>query len=437
MNGAGRFLAIVVGLLIAGGEFPTAFAQPAQPEIVLAQAERGKRPGIFRFLFRNRRKPPPMLVVPAEPRKQQRTRSRKKQQAAKPRRERRQRAAAAAPAAPAVEAVDKAADAKRVLVVGDFMAGALAKGLTEAYAENAAILVVDASNGSSGLVRNDFYDWPAELPAIVAEEKPDAIVTLIGANDRQPISTPTGSFEPGTDAFRAAYASRAASFANALAAAGKPVLWAGLPPVKPSSMSREYSTFNGIVREQVEGKGIRFIETWNGFADAEGQFVSVGPDIGGQSVQLRADDGINFTRAGQRKLAYFVEQEVTAILGGGMPLVAGADAAGTVVAARDAGPTIGPMVPIEALTAEASALSRRPAVVPPAMSMTMAMVKPESGAAVEAVLDRIGAEPKRAPPPGRIDNYVWPPRVASRPRPEAPTAAANARPLPASGFGPR
>ena len=87
-------------------------------------------------------------------------------------------------------------------------------------------------------------------------------------------------------------------------------------------MSRDYSSFNGIVREQLEAKGLRFVDMWNGFADEDGKYVAFGPDVRGQSVQLRADDGLNFTRAGQRKLAYFVEQELNDMFGGTAPLLA-------------------------------------------------------------------------------------------------------------------
>ena len=97
---------------------------------------------------------------------------------------------------------------------------------------------------------------------------------------------------------------------------GKPVVWGGLVSVESSAMSRDYSSFNGIVREQAEAKGLRFVDMWNGFADEDGKYVSVGPDVRGQSVQLRADDGLNFTRAGQRKLAYFVEQQLNDMFGG-------------------------------------------------------------------------------------------------------------------------
>ena len=218
-------------------------------------------------------------------------------------------------AEPVVVAVEKAADAKRVLIVGDFMATALAKGLTDAYAQNANVVVVDRSDGDSGLVRQDHFNWPAELHGVVEAEKPDALLALVGTNDRQPIDTESGSYVLGSDGWTTAYAARIAGFADALKATGKPAFWVGIPPVRRTANARDYSSFNGMVRDQLDEKGVRFIDVWNGFADEDGQFVSVGPDVGGQTAQLRTGDGLNFTRAGQRKLAFFVQQELDDIFG--------------------------------------------------------------------------------------------------------------------------
>jgi hypothetical protein len=362
-------------------------AQASQAEIVVAQDNRSVG-GFFRRLFR-RSDPAPLprgpqqffdLIEPPQPRRERLGRS------------------AQTPEELAV--VEKAEDAKRVLVIGDFMATALANGLALAYRENPGVLVINATNGSSGLVRKDYYDWTGRLPGIAKDEKPDAILVLLGGNDRQGIDTETGPYALGTDGWRAAYAARVSALAEAVRATGKPAMWVGLIPVQSSTMSRDYSAFNGIVREQIEAKGLLFIDIWNGFGDAEGKYVAVGPDITGQSVQLRASDGLNFTRAGQRKLAYFVEQELADIFGGIAPQLASVgDAAGT---PGEAGPQIGPMIPLDALaTAGGEAL-------------VINSVE-EGGSASEAIARRLaGDEPV---PPGRTDFYKWPP-----PQPAAPAA---------------
>jgi uncharacterized protein len=346
--------------------------------IVLAQNREG--PGIFRFLFGERRDPPryyipgppPPGARPAAPRRTVRPK------ASRP-------AASAAPAAPRVEEVDKAENAKRVLVVGDFFARSAARGLAAAYAENPNVLVIDATNGSSGLVRDDFYDWPGSIPSLVEEHRPDAIVAMLGANDRQSISTESGSKSVGDEAWRPAYAARVQAFADALAKPGLPVFWGSLVPAERSALTRDYSSFNTIFQEGIAGKAIRYVDLWGGFADAEGRFTSVGPDVQGQSVRLRDSDGLNFTRAGQAKLAFFFQRDLDALIGGTLPAVAVPGAV-----AGPAAPAIGPMVPIGALT------------VATGDTLATAGEEPEESVA-DAVVKRLEAEPPKA----RADNFTW------------------------------
>jgi hypothetical protein len=369
-------LLLVVVLL---GAAPAVAQGGGSGGIVVAQE--GGLPGFLRFLFR----PPTEYPSPVPPQAFPRP-----GRAAPP-------PAASRPSAPPtpreIAAVEKAEDATRVLVVGDFLASALAKGLADAHAENPNVLVIDASNGSSGLVRDDFYNWPAALPELVASRTPDVVLVLVGGNDRQTLRTEAGALALGTDQWRAAYAGRVAAFADALKATGLPVLWIGLVPVEASSLSRDYSVFNSILREQLEVKGIRFIETWNGFADEEGRYVAVGPDIRGQEVQLRTGDGLNFTRAGQRKLAFFVEQDLAALLGGTGLMLGAVDPAAALGAPAA---EIGPMVPFEALAvAGGGALSGGGAE--------------EDGESVaEMIAARLSGGAEDAPPAGRVDYYVWP-----------------------------
>jgi uncharacterized protein len=388
-------LAAVVGLClvaILAGDLSVSpvQAQSSGEGIIFAQAQQ-ERGGFFRFLFRNRRReaaPPPRAPIRLFPGFEQ-----PQGQAAQPRRERKPRQVAPPPSE--VAAVEKAPNAKRALVIGDFMATALAKGLADAYRENANALVIDASNGSSGLVRNDYYDWTGELPAIVEEQKPDAILVMVGSNDRQGIETANGPQQLGTEGWRTAYAARVAALADALKATGKPILWAGLVPVEPTKMSRDYSAFNEIVREQLEAKGLRFVDMWNGFADEEGQYVGAGPDINGQVVQLRSDDGLNFTRAGWRKLAYFVEQPLNDQFGGIGSLLASVDAGGV---SSVPNPNIGPMVPFDALeTMGGDSLSDR---------ISESADRGQVAAEISASLTKVDATP---PPRSRADSYLWPP----------------------------
>lgn len=218
-------------------------------------------------------------------------------------------------AEPEVLAVEKQADAKIVLVVGDFLASGLAEGLTEAYAENPRVKVIDRSNGSSGFVRDDFFDWPGEIAGIVEEEKPSVIVVMLGSNDRQHMKA-AGEREPvRSEGWTKEYTLRAEKFGKTIADGKVPFVWVGMPAFKSSKMTSDMLAFNDIYRTSAGGAGAEFIDIWDGFVDEKGTFVTTGPDVNGQPARLRSGDGINMTAAGKRKIAFYAEKPLNKILG--------------------------------------------------------------------------------------------------------------------------
>ena len=211
MRRLGVIFGILLGLALAAEAIPQDALAQSSGNIVVAQEKSGPG-GFFRRLFGGQRRQQqqrqqrgPFKLFPdfdaPEPQAQPR-----RERKAQPRRERKARTAKPQPREQ--PPVEKAADAKRALVIGDFMANALAKGLTDAYRQNPNIVVVDVSNGSSGLVRDDYYNWPAKVPELVAEHKPDAILVMMGANDRQTMQTAAGAQAFGGDQWRAEYTAR-------------------------------------------------------------------------------------------------------------------------------------------------------------------------------------------------------------------------------------
>lgn len=219
-------------------------------------------------------------------------------------------AAAAATPPPA-----KVENAKTVLVVGDFVASGLSDGLITAFEASPGVRVENRTNGSSGLVREDFYHWNQELPGIIAEIKPALLVVQIGANDRQQMVTAEGRLEFRTDAWFAAYEKRVSALAGIARSANIPLVWVGLPAFRPQTMTADAIRLNAVYRRGVEQANGEFIDVWDGFVDQEGRFIITGSDINGQQVRLRGTDGIGFTAAGKRKLAFYAEKSVRRILG--------------------------------------------------------------------------------------------------------------------------
>ena len=80
---------------------------------------------------------------------------------------------------------------RNVLVLGDAMADWLAYGLEDAFIEQPDMGVIRKHKTASGLMRyqpkGEPSDWAAAAKGILATEKPDAIVVMLGLNDRAPI----------------------------------------------------------------------------------------------------------------------------------------------------------------------------------------------------------------------------------------------------------
>src|SRR5216684_3537640 len=83
---------------------------------------------------------------------------------------------------------------RNVLVLGDAMADWLAYGLEDAYAEQPDMGVIRKHKTVSGLIKyqpkGDPADWAAAAKGILATEKPDAIVVMLGLNDRVSMREP-------------------------------------------------------------------------------------------------------------------------------------------------------------------------------------------------------------------------------------------------------
>jgi len=304
---------------------------------------------------------------------------------------------ATVPAPSAVVSADKQEDARVLLVVGDFLAGGLAEGLVAVYAEDPTVRVVDRSNGSSGFVRDDHYDWPGRIGSVIEEEKPAVVVVMLGSNDRQAMRVDGVSQEVRSEKWEAEYLARASRFIGEITGRKVPVVWVGLPSFRFPKMSSDMIAFNDIQRGVTEAAGGVFVDVWDGFIDENGAFVTNGPDINGQPVRLRAGDGINFTEAGKRKLAFYAEKPLARILQTG-PAALAPDAG--------IGEMFGPPIPGEApVIQQTPPVSLLDPVLDGGEELLGRVVEPRTRtartAAQKLVIEGLAPDPR----PGRVDDF--------------------------------
>ena len=211
-----------------------------------------------------------------------------------------------------------------VVVVGDSMADWLGYGLDEKYADHPEIGVERKIRATSGLVRydakNEALDWPQAAKEALSNEKPNAIVVMLGLNDRVPlrekaITQPKRNDEPAkgqsagqasqdkaappadleappqtagqtepqhpvsggpydfhTDQWAAIYAKRIDAMIAALKSKGVPVIWVGLPAIRGTKSTSDMNYLDELYRQRAERAGIIYVDIWDGFVDEDGDY---------------------------------------------------------------------------------------------------------------------------------------------------------------------
>jgi len=379
---------------------------------------------------------------------------------------------------------------RNILVLGDGMADWLAYGLEDAYADQPDMGVLRRHKTFSGLIKyqpkGDPADWAAAAKGILATEKPEAIVVMLGLNDRIAIRepaaeksdskaadkktekkdakakpdgkpadgaadanakpddktvdselppedadaapaitpekstrSPNGLYEFREERWVELYTKKIEEMIGVLKSKGVPVVWVGLPAIYGQKGTSDMLFLDALYRDAAAKAGITYVDVWDGFVDEAGRFLLKGPDFEGQIRALRSRDGVYFTQAGSRKLAHYVEREITRLLAGrSAPITLPTEPATPDANAQPGQPAprplAGPILPLVASSVGTDQLLGGPGSRP---------------APVDALAARtlVKGEPL-APPAGRADDFSWPRREIGHEQAKGETPVASVAP---------
>ena len=375
-------MALVVAALVAGDllvAFSTAAeirpAVEAETVLVAQNQPVKKRRTLMDLLFGNRQRDEAPARVVKKPKQ----------------------AAAPVPEKPKVE---KSATATRLMVFGDSMANDLARALERFYAEDPNLVVVNSAVSAAGFVDPGPADLPKAVADAIAAESFDIAVVMAGVNDNQSLDLNGDTVKPGTPGWRDAYSRRVRSVAAALRTAKLPLVFVGLPPMEAPKLAQVMVGINEIDRLAVFSAGGEFLDIYERFSGEDGGYTARGPDVNGNVVRMRKDDGIHLSTAGADKLAFFVSQTLrTWYSGTGGAGIAIADPlAGTEAAAMLRPPyqglgqatllrVAGPVLPLTGQPKRAADL------------LTATTAPGDPGFSLDALV---------APPPDRADSFAVP-----------------------------
>lgn len=156
---------------------------------------------------------------------------------------------------------------------------------------------------STGLVRDDFFDWPAYARQLAAERDPEAVSFMIGGNDGQNMKVGSTILQAGSAPWAAEYQRRAEVVMRAFARPDRSVYWIGMPIARSDRLTGIYRVLNDAVRKAAAAvPGVRFVDIWAMYAP-NGRYQDSFADESGTVRQMRSSDGIHLSVAGAAYLA--------------------------------------------------------------------------------------------------------------------------------------
>ena len=193
-------------------------------------------------------------------------------------------------------------DGKRILVIGDQMAGGMGAGITRMAENDATIQVANRFNESSGLVRPEIYDWAAAIPKMAEGKDFTTAFVLIGLNDRRDMRNGDQVLKFNSPEWIAAYKQRVDGVIDALLAQHIQVFWVGEPPMGDPALDADMQALSYYQKERAAAKGAVFIDLRTPLLGPDGKYTERGLDDTGTDRRLRESDGVTFFKQGNNRL---------------------------------------------------------------------------------------------------------------------------------------
>jgi uncharacterized protein len=220
------------------------------------------------------------------------------------------------PAPPPPRRAFSPADQAALYVVGDSLAQTPGESIiNQALAtQSIGILGVTDTHVGTGLSRPEVFNWPAYLADEVARDHPDAVVLTLGSNDDQSLTGDGGGESFAGPDWLAEYHRRVGGLMDTITASDETTLfWVGIPPMRNTERyDNRYSIINDIIKAEAAlrpGKVV-FVDTSTVLSPPGGGYSDYLSNPDGSVVQVRAGDGIHFTREGGDRIAGAVLQAI-------------------------------------------------------------------------------------------------------------------------------
>jgi hypothetical protein len=158
----------------------------------------------------------------------------------------------------------------------------------------------------TGLVRNEFWDWPKHMDAVVRARDPQVSIFMVGANDDQGIDVNGTSVSPPDQAWVDEYRRRVDSLMESMTAGGRRLIWIGMPPMRDAAYSQSMQLVDQVFQqESAKHRRVTYVDVWTLFSapGSPGTYAQFLPNERGESTDMRLDDGIHLNVEGSQYLS--------------------------------------------------------------------------------------------------------------------------------------
>ncbi len=194
---------------------------------------------------------------------------------------------------------------KRILVLGDsFIMEGFGPTLQKTLMTYQDVDVIREGKYSTGLVRQDVFNWPEKARELVQRLHPDVVCICLGANDPQDIiGKDKKRHIAGTDSWQELYYGRVKEMLASASSTNARVVWIGLPVMGKEKYEKRIRLLSSLQQRACdEDERCTFISTEESLKDEHGNYTTFIKDGANRHVRIRSKDKIHVTREGGKKM---------------------------------------------------------------------------------------------------------------------------------------